>query len=70
MIDKKEKVLLQNNNLFTVNDWPHSYPPQGTLRYLIFHSETNGFKKVIKRIGRRILLDEKAFFQWVEEQNK
>lgn len=48
----------------------HSYPPIGGLRHLVFHSKTNGFDKVIKRVGSRILIDENAFFQWVESQNE
>ena len=53
-------------------DWPkyHPWPPIGGLRYLIFHAKTNGFDKVIKRVGRRVLIDEKKFFEFVEEKNK
>jgi hypothetical protein len=43
----------------------HPWPPPGGLRYLVFHSKTNGFDQVIKRCGRRILIDEVAFFDWV-----
>jgi hypothetical protein len=51
------------------NDY-HPWPPPGGLRHLIFHANENGFDKVVKRAGRRILIDERAFFTWVEEQNK
>lgn len=47
----------------------HQWPPLGGLRHLIFNAESNGFKKVIKRCGRRVLIDEAAFFAWMEEQN-
>lgn len=47
----------------------HQWPPLGGLRHLIFHENTNGFSKVIRRCGRRVLIDEAAFFQWMEEQN-
>ena len=40
------------------------------LRHLIFHADTNGFNKVIKRIGRKILIDVNAFDAWIEEINK
>ena len=43
--------------------------PVGGLRHLIFHAETNGFKSAFKRVGRRILVDEAAFFECVERQN-
>ncbi len=48
----------------------HSWPPNGGLRHLIFNAEKNGFNQVIRRVGRRILIDEKAFFDWVDQQNQ
>ena len=50
------------------NDY-HPWPPIGGLRHLIFHEKSNGFDKVVRRIGRRVLIDEKAFFEWIEEKN-
>lgn len=57
-----------NTNLISVPDWKnhHPWPPEGGLRHLVFHAETNGFNKVIRRIGRRVLIDEAAFFEWAE----
>jgi hypothetical protein len=56
--------------LLTVADWPkhHAWPPAGGLRHLIFFAEINGFNKVIRRVGRRVLIDEAAFFSWVDQQ--
>jgi hypothetical protein len=53
--------------LLTIKQWTqrHAWPPTGGLRHLIFYAETNGFNKVIRRIGRRVLIDENAFFDWV-----
>lgn len=55
----------------TVSEWckEHPWPPIGGLRHLIFHAETNNFKKVIRRCGRRVLINEQAFFNWIEENN-
>ncbi len=58
-----------NPKLYTATKWPHSWPPPGGMRHLIFHAKKNGFDKVIKRVGRRVLIDEAAFFRWVEERN-
>jgi len=57
--------------LIPLTEWNDYYPwpPMGGLRHLVFHAERNGFDKVVKRAGRRVLIDEKAFFEWVEEQN-
>lgn len=54
-----------------LTEWPkhHSWPPIGGLRHLVFYAEENGFSKVIRRAGRRVLIDEQAFFQWLDEQN-
>lgn len=61
----------QNNRLIPLTDWPqhHPWPPIGGLRHLVFHAESNGFKSVIRRCGRRVLLDENAFFEWAEAQS-
>jgi len=58
--------------LIPVMQWSkhHDFPKLGRLRELIFYAETNGFKKVIRRMGRSVLIDEEAFFEWIEEQSK
>lgn len=63
---------IKTAQLLTVNQFveKHQFATFGGLRHLIFYANTNGFSKVIKRIGRRILLDENAFFEWVEENNQ
>ena len=56
----------------TVTDWPqhHPWPSSAGLRHLIFNKSTNGFHTVVKKVGKRVLIDEAAFFTWVEEQDK
>lgn len=56
--------------LIPVTDWNryHPWPPLGGLRHLIFNAEKNGFNKVVTRVGRRVLIDEGAFFAWVDQQ--
>jgi len=59
--------------LIPVPDWNkyHPYPSQAGLRHLIFFAKTkpNGFDKVVRRVGRRVLIDEAAFFSWVDAQS-
>ena len=57
--------------LIPLVDWPkhHAWPPLGGLRNLAFYAKSNGFDKVIKRVSNRVLIDEAAFFRWVEEKN-
>jgi hypothetical protein len=54
--------------LIPLTDWPkyHPWPPLGGLRHLVFYSKANGFDKVLRRAGRRVLIDEEAFFKWIE----
>lgn len=63
----EEKI---QNRLIQVTRWNdfHQWPPIGGLRHLIFEREENGFEKVLKRPSRVWLIDEKAFFKWVEER--
>ncbi len=59
-----------SNRLIPASDWSkhHAWPPTGGLRHLIFFAKTNGFDQVIRRVGRRVLIDESAFFDWVNSQ--
>ena len=63
---------MPEKNLLTVSAFTKKYPwpPAGGLRHLIFNEDVNGFNKVIRRVGRRVLIDEDAFFDWVDGQNQ
>lgn len=58
----------KQNRLIPITQWKnyHPWPPIGGLRHLIFERKENGFGKVLKRPNRVWLIDEKAFFKWVE----
>lgn len=57
----------QKTRLIPVKNWNdyHVWPPLGGLRHLVFNARKNGFDAVIRRVGRRVLIDEEAFFAWV-----
>ena len=44
---------------------------QASIRWLIFRAKENGLEEsgAIIRLGRRVLIDEGAFFRWVQSQN-
>ena len=69
---REQNLTDPKTRLIPVTRWNHyhDWPPAGGLRYLIFNAKKNGFDKVIKRCGRRILIDEQAFFEWVESQQQ
>ena len=61
-----------SRRLIPLTLWPrfHPFPPIGGLRHLVFHAEKNGFDRCIRRVGRRILIDEGLFFEWLDGQNQ
>ena len=58
--------------LIPVTKWNEYYdfPTIGGLRALIFNAKKNGFEKVIRRVGSRVLIKEDAYFDWIEEIQK
>jgi len=58
-------------NYSTVKQMASKYPAfsEASLRYHIFNEKNNGLSVAIKRIGRKILIDEQAFFLWLDTQN-
>lgn len=46
----------------------HPWPNQNGLRALIYAADTNGFNRVIRRAGSRILIKEDEFFKWLDDQ--
>lgn len=67
MNDNKE---LEKTRYIPAPEWEnyHPWPKIGGLRNLIFNKKTNGFDKVVKKIGKRVLIDERAFYEWIENQ--
>lgn len=57
--------------LLTVRQFSEKHPAftQGSLRNLIFNAKQNGFDAALVRVGRRVLIDEAAFFDVIARQN-
>lgn len=62
----------QGTRYIPLTEWNkhHPWPPIGGLRHLVFHERTNGFDRVIRRIGRRVLIDERRFHEWVDQKGR
>ena len=60
------------DRLIPVTKWPefHPWPPVGGLRHLIFHEHTNGFHHCVVRVGRRVLISERRFFEWANDNGE
>lgn len=56
-----------------LSDWTkhHEYPSVSQFRYLLQKNKdkNNGLNKVVKKIGGKILVNEGAFFEWIDKQN-
>lgn len=69
-----ESTHLDSNktkNWKTVKGLAESQPAfsESSLRYLLFHRETNGLNRYVRQIGRKLLIDEDGFLnEWVESQ--
>ena len=72
MSEKAIEIEAVKTRFIPVTKWNdyHSWPPQGGLRHLIFNAKENGFDAVIRRKGRRGLIDEQAFFKWMNDNNE
>lgn len=58
--------------LSTVKQFTQRHPafPEGGLRHRIFHAESNGLcdSGALVRNGRRVLIDEEKFFDWLRDR--
>ncbi len=72
----------EKNRIIPLTAWPkfHPWPTVSALRHLVFNAASrknskgetipgNGLDKALIRRGRRILIREASFFEWLEEQN-
>ena len=74
-------MTTKSRTLLTVSQFSEKHPAwtQASLRNLIFYSQPresslgavpgNGLDSAIRRIGRKILIDEDKFFIWLDSQN-
>lgn len=58
-------------NYLTVKQVAIKHPAfsESSLRYHIFHEHSNGLTKAIRRIGKKILINEALFIDWIDQQN-
>lgn len=55
-------------SFLTVKQASEQYPAfsQNSLRWIIFNSKLNGAAAFIRRVGRKILIDNDAFVAWID----
>lgn len=62
-------MTIQESRLLTVKQFVEKYPwpSESGLRAIILDANKNGFHSVFKRVGRRVLVDEIAFWKTIDE---
>lgn len=65
----KEIKHMDPRNFLTVKQMAERHPfiSQSSLRWYLF-TEPPGFMACVRRLGRKIVLDEAAFLNWVDSQ--
>ncbi len=60
------------NRLIPLCKWNefHMWPTIGGLRHIAFNKHKNGADKFIRKSGRRLLICEQSFFEWVNDKNE
>ena len=64
--------MKNNRRLCSVKNLPAKYPDanftESSIRALIFSRSDNGFDYCVMRMGRKILIDQDRFEEWLDEQ--
>lgn len=59
--------------LIPLSKWTefHVWPTLSAMRHYVHNARKNGFRDfgVVRRVRRRVLIDEAAFFKWVTAQD-
>ncbi|MFM7469189.1 MAG: hypothetical protein ACKO37_06795 [Vampirovibrionales bacterium] len=61
-----------NKTYLTVKQMAAKHPAfsEASLRYHIFHERQNGLDKALIRVGKKILIKEDSFLDWLESQQE
>ena len=62
-----DQVTLQETRFLTIPQFcdEHAWPSAQAVRHMIFQNKDGFVDRCVKRIGRRILLDERAVLDWI-----
>ena len=62
----------ETDEYVTVSQLAKHFPAfsEGSIRWLIFNSHINGFNKVVRKIGRKVILNMKEFKKFIEDHAK
>lgn len=60
---------MESKNFLTVKQMAEKYPgnSQNSIRWFLF-TQPPGFNACVRRIGRKILLEERTYLNWLDSQ--
>lgn len=61
-VEMPDRIFLSVKQLVAKYPWC----THGGVRSWIFNENSNGFNKVVRRVGRKILINEKLFLEWID----
>lgn len=70
-VDSEVENQNEGERFYTIKEFckKHSWPTEHSIRWMMFNAEQNGFDKVVRRVGRRILIKENEFYNWVNSKS-
>lgn len=59
-------------SFLTVKQASEKYPAftEASIRWIVFNSKTNGATSFIRKVGRKVLIEESGFLNWVDNQRE
>jgi hypothetical protein len=66
------KILKEKIMFLTVKQTSDKHPAfsENSLRWIIFNSRFNGSSAFLRRVGRKILIDDEAFVAWIDSHKE
>ena len=65
-----KEVKVQQNRFIPLIKWPHDWPTLGAMRHLAKNRHKSGLDKVFIKVGKRVVINEQAFFEWIKAHSK
>ena len=67
---QSKEAKAQQNRFIPLIKWPHDWPTLGALRHLAKNRHKRGLDKVFIKVGKRVVINEQAFFEWIKAHSK
>ncbi len=48
----------------------HPYLTESSVRWMLFNRKTNGLSKAVTKLGKKVLIDDQKFAEWVESHGE